>query len=75
MSIKNSGKWWVGTSSEDIKEYLEAYSADGYKSSEFRSAKCPCGGDTFCLFADDDEGCAKRTCTSCGAGHYICDSE
>jgi hypothetical protein len=75
MSIDRSGKWWIGVGSEDIKEYLEAYSADGYKSSKFRLAKCTCGGDTFYLFADDEEGCAKRTCTSCGASHFICDSE
>jgi hypothetical protein len=75
MSIDRSGKWWIGTSSGDIKEYLEAYSADSYKSSEFRGAKCPCGSDTFYLFADDGEGCAKRTCSSCGASQFICDSE
>jgi hypothetical protein len=27
------------------------------------------------LFADDDEGCAKRVCTSCREEHFICDSE
>ena len=27
MSIDKAGKWWVGSSPEDIKEYLEAYSA------------------------------------------------
>jgi len=30
MSIDKSSKWWVGTEPEDIKEYLEAYSADGH---------------------------------------------
>jgi len=75
MSIDKSGKWWIGSGSEDIKEYLETYSAGGYKSSDFRSAKCTCGSDIFYLFADDDEGCAKRTCISCGMSHFICDSE
>ena len=74
MSIDKSAKWWVGTGSEDIKEYLEAFSADSYKASEFRLANCDCGSNTFRLFADDHEGCAKRICESCGKEHFICDS-
>jgi hypothetical protein len=57
------------------KEYLEAYSAQGYGSQSFRQAKCTCGGEVFELLADDDEGCAKRICTSCGSEHFICDSK
>lgn len=60
--------------SEDIKEYLETYAAEGYRSREYRRAKCACGGETFELFADDDEGCAKRICISCGLDQFICDS-
>jgi len=74
MSIDRSGKRWVGASPEDIKEYLEAYSAEDYRSQEYRQAKCACGGETFELLADDDEGCAKRICTSCGIEQFICDS-
>jgi hypothetical protein len=44
MSIDKSGQWWVGTSPQEIKEYLEAYSAEGYRSQQFRQAKCACGG-------------------------------
>jgi hypothetical protein len=75
MSIDKSAKWWVGTSAEDIKEYLEAYSADNYKASVFRLATCSCSHDAFHLLADDDEGCAKRICTSCGREQFICDSD
>jgi hypothetical protein len=75
MSINKSGKWWVGTNSFDIKEYLQAYSADGYGVAEFRAAKCSCGHDVFTLFADDNEGCAMRTCVSCGKETFICDSD
>ncbi len=75
MTIDKSAKWWVGTSSDDTKEYLEAYSADNYKASEFRPAKCSCGNYGFGLFADDDEGCAKRICVSCGREQFICDRE
>jgi hypothetical protein len=75
MSIDKSAKWWIGTDSNDIKEYLQAYAADGYKVSEFRLGKCSCGSDVFTLLADDDEGCARRTCVSCGQEEFICDSE
>lgn len=77
MSIDKAGKWWVGSSPEDIKEYLEAYSAppEGYGTQAFRQAKCECGSEDFELFADDDEGCARRICTFCGSEHFICDSE
>jgi hypothetical protein len=74
MSIDKSVKWWIGTNSSDIKEYLEAYAADGYSVSEFRLAKCTCGSEVFTLLADDNEGCAKRICASCGQEMFICDS-
>jgi hypothetical protein len=47
MSIDKSGEWWVGASPDDIKQYLDAYSADAYPANEFRQAKCGCGGETF----------------------------
>src|SRR4051812_12436437 len=75
MGIDQSGKWWVGTNPQDIKKYLEAYSAEGYPTSEFRQFKCECGSEVFELWADDEEGCAKRICTSCGQQRFICESE
>lgn len=75
MSIDTSGKWWVGTSPDDIKEYVAAYAAGGYKVHEFRLAKCACGSVDFHLDADDTEGVAKRTCTKCSRQHFVCDSE
>ena len=75
MSIDTTGKWWVGTEPEDIREYLVAYTQDSYPTSEFRLAKCSCGSNTFELAADDDEGVAKRTCVICRREHFICDSE
>jgi hypothetical protein len=65
----------VGSQSTDVREFLEAYAADGYKVDDFRLSKCVCGSDRFFLWADDDEGCAKRECTSCKRTHFICDSE
>jgi hypothetical protein len=75
MAINTSGKWWVGSIPEDLKEYLGAFSSDGYLTHEFRLAKCQCGSEDFYLWADDGEGTAKRICSSCGNSHLICDSE
>lgn len=75
MAIDKSGKWWVGTSPGDIKEYLEAYTADVYPADEFRLAKCTCGSVEFKLDADNDEGVAKRKCIHCDKEHLICDSD
>ncbi|HMD77357.1 MAG TPA: hypothetical protein VKG86_08285 [Terracidiphilus sp.] len=75
MAINKTGKWWVGSQPQDLKEYLEAFSADGYAINEFRLAKCKCGGIEFSLWADDEEGTAKRVCSSCSEAHFICDSE
>jgi hypothetical protein len=74
MVIDKSSKWWVGGRPDDLGEYLEGYASEGYRVHEFRLAKCNCGSDTFRLFADDNEGCARRTCTSCDSSLFICDS-
>jgi hypothetical protein len=75
MSIDTSGKWWIGDQPEDLQEYLEAYSEDGYKSDVFRLSKCKCGSVEFQLEADDSEGVAQRTCAACKSIHPICESE
>ena len=76
MSIDASGKWWVGTSPEDIKGFVEAYGTQcSYAVHEFRLAKCASGSVDFRLDADDTEGVAKRTCAKCSRKHFLCDSE
>jgi hypothetical protein len=75
MPVDKTGKWWTGDQPSDVREYLEAYSSEGYKVDEFRQSKCQCGSEHFLLWADDDEGCAKRQCESCKRQHFICDSE
>lgn len=75
MSIDKSGKWWIGSHPEDIREYLIAFSSDGYVADDFRLAICDCGNPEFRLWADDGEGTAKRICSSCEKSHLICDSE
>ena len=75
MTIDTSGKWWVGSDPEDIREYLDAFTEESYPMNEFRLARCNCGGLVFRLEADTFEGSARRHCLSCGKGHFICDSE
>lgn len=73
LPIDTSGKWWKGTTPEDIGEYLQALSASSYATSGFRLAHCPCGGNSFKLEVERDEGVAKRTCVACGTEHFVCD--
>jgi hypothetical protein len=75
MAIDKSGKWWIGSMAEDLREYLIAFSSEGYKIHDFRLAKCQFGSEDFYLWADDGEGTAKRICLSCESSHLICDSE
>lgn len=74
MTIDKTGKWWVGTEPADATDYLVAYEAEGYAVDETRICRCSCGSVTFLLEADPDEGCARRTCSTCGSVHLICDS-
>jgi hypothetical protein len=74
MAIDRSGKWWTGSEAADIREYLEAYKAQGYTVHEARLCTCGCGSVEFNLEADRDEGCARRSCVHCGTKHLICDS-
>jgi hypothetical protein len=75
MAIDTSGKWWRGQNSEDLIEYIRLLTEEGYPASKFVVAQCVCGSGQFRLFADQDEGCAKRVCVSCGEEKFICDSE
>ena len=75
MTIDTSGKWWKGSTPEDLEEYLCALSAGGYQTTEFRLSKCQCGGIRFFLEVESDEGVAKRRCEKCGIEHFICDSK
>jgi hypothetical protein len=75
MAINKSGKWWKGCNENDIKQYLEEYSEDGYRIHEFRLAKCKCGSTEFRVKFDNNGGVAKRKCKRCNTERYICDSE
>jgi len=75
MRIDKTGKGWVGNEPADVREFLEAYASGGYRIDDFRLSKRECGSDRFFLWADDDEGCARRQCQSCERSRFICDSE
>ncbi|NGN42081.1 hypothetical protein G6N74_13505 [Mesorhizobium sp. CGMCC 1.15528] len=72
MTIDDSGRWWVGSQSGDIRPYLEAY-ADAYEVDEFGLCGCKCGSEKFLLKTNEDA--AQKTCADCGQESFICDSE
>jgi len=74
MSIDTSGDWWKGTEATDIESYLVDFTAQQYPVDVVRVASCSCGGQLFRVEVDDEHGAAKRTCTSCGKDHFVCDS-
>ena len=73
MTIDTSGKFWTGSESADLDEYLRALTAQSYAADRVVHARCACGSDRF-MSVDADEGCAQRTCTACKQKHLICDS-
>jgi hypothetical protein len=75
MGIDTSGKWWKGQNADDLVDYIRLLTEQGSPATKFAVAKCQCGRDHFRLYADRDEGCAKRQCASCGKEAFICDSE
>ncbi len=75
VTIDTSGKWWKGSSSQDIETYLKELYAESYPIHEHRLAVCECGSDVFSLQWIEDEGAVKRTCIKCSADHFVCDSE
>jgi hypothetical protein len=57
-------EWWRGTEAGDIDGYLEY----------FRAGCGGCGGSTFHVLLDDEEGYAERRCASCDARYTMLDS-
>jgi hypothetical protein len=74
MTIDTSGKWWKGSSPEDLREYLEALTRSSYAINEFRLSRCLCGEVRFNLEVEQDEGIARRICVECKREHFVCDS-
>lgn len=76
MALRKKGKYFYGDAQSDIREELLDYSkANADPIRHFADAVCVCGGQTFVLSLDDDEGAAIRTCVNCQREHPIGDSE
>ncbi|WZB61056.1 hypothetical protein WJ968_03275 [Achromobacter xylosoxidans] len=75
MTLKKKGKFWYGTTQEDLQTEMRRYSVDNvYEATRYAASACACGGKTFTLDTDEDAGVALRTCTACGNEHYMGDS-
>ena len=76
MALVKKRKYWYGDSREDLLEEVRRYSTGNtYVATRFASPKCGCGGVTFKLASDEEQGAAKRTCSACGAEHLMGDSK
>jgi hypothetical protein len=72
----NSGNEWRTGGAADLAEYLKEFEAGGYLVGPVVAAVCAgCEGTVFRLRADDEEGCAERTCAACGKTALMLDSE
>ena len=72
--IDRSGQWWRGTEFDDLATYLREFTAQGYPAGPVAQSTCECGRRVFRLELDDEEGCARRTCSTCGRAAFIADS-
>ena len=75
MALRKKGKYRYGDSQQDIRDELRGYSRGVYLAEHFADAVCFCGGTTFVLLLDGNEGVAKRVCAACQNEHFIGDSE
>lgn len=76
MTIDRSGTWWKGSGAADLDEYLIGLSAGEHPVTRLVHARCEqCGADTFRIWVDDAEECARRSCVQCGAAEYMLESD
>jgi hypothetical protein len=74
MTLRKRGKYWYGDSQADIRDELTRIGKlNEYVPTHFVDARCRCGGVTFQLRMDEDEGAAVRICTAGAAvGVPVC---
>lgn len=76
MAMDMSGEWWRGESAADLADYLEELGAEGYRVGQIVRATCAdCGGRSFRLRVDGEEGTVERSCVACGKDVLMLDSE
>ncbi|MBG6134410.1 hypothetical protein [Longispora fulva] len=75
MTLNKSGKMWRGEEFADLAEFIRHFQAGGYPVDTVVESTCrPCGGYSFRVALDDEEGCAQRVCVNCGVAAFIADS-
>lgn len=76
MTLTRRGRFWYGSTPEDTQVEVRRYSVgNGYEAVKFAASVCACGGRTFRLETDENEGVARRTCTACGTSQLMGDSD
>jgi hypothetical protein len=76
MALHERGKYRYGGNRSDIRQEITCYStANGYVAQHFADGICRCGGKSFRLLLDDQEGAAVRICAACFDEHPIGDSD
>jgi hypothetical protein len=75
MALSKKGKYWYGTTTDDIKTEMLRYSKqNGYEATQYASSTCACGSAHFKLETDEEEGEARRICVKCEAVVLMGDS-
>jgi len=75
VTIDKSQQWWRGTDAADLDELLREFAAASYPVDRVAHAKCSnCDATVFDVVLDDEEGCARRTCGTCGSSLLMLDS-
>jgi hypothetical protein len=76
MALQKRAQYWYGDTQSDLHAEITRYGKlNGYIPTQFASAVCVCGANTFRLRLDDNEGAAVRICSKCGTVHPIGDSD
>jgi hypothetical protein len=74
--IDKSGEHWRGDDVDDLAECVREFAAGRYPVEHVRPLVCAgCGGTTFEVLIDVEEGCAATTCVTCQAQAAVADSE
>ncbi len=72
--IDRTKKYWTGDSAEDISEWLRLYTEED--SLDVKPVICrTCGGDSFALRVDQNEGAVQVECPVCGTKKILLDCE
>lgn len=77
MTLKKIGRYWYGTTPEDIEAEVVRFSqlnTYSYSATRFSQSMCSCGNRTFTLETDENKGVGRRTCCQCGAAYLMGDA-